>query len=59
MPSANTKITFIDGTATLNIDKASLTDAGDYLCKATNNAGSNFSKTKVTVKGMMPLLECG
>lgn len=49
--SASTKMTFVDGTATLEINQASKTDAGDYLCKATNNAGSEFSKTKVTIKG--------
>ena len=52
-PSGTTKITFVDGIATLTIDKTSKADAGDYLCKATNNAGSNFSKAKLTVKGMM------
>lgn len=49
--SGSTKITFLDGTACLEISPASRHDAGDYLCKATNEAGSDFSKTKVTVKG--------
>jgi len=49
--SANTKIIFVDGTASLEINQTSKTDAGDYLCKATNSAGSEFSKTKVTIKG--------
>uniref|UniRef100_A0A3B3QCK9 Ig-like domain-containing protein n=1 Tax=Paramormyrops kingsleyae TaxID=1676925 RepID=A0A3B3QCK9_9TELE len=35
--SAKTRITFVDGTATLEISSASKTDAGDYLCKATND----------------------
>uniref|UniRef100_A0A3B1J4R1 Ig-like domain-containing protein n=1 Tax=Astyanax mexicanus TaxID=7994 RepID=A0A3B1J4R1_ASTMX len=51
--SATTKITFTDGAASLVIDKASKTDAGDYLCKASNSAGSTFSKTKVTIKGTL------
>lgn len=51
--SDNSKITFVDGTATLTIVKTSSADAGDYLCKATNNAGSDFSKAKVTIKGMV------
>lgn len=51
--SDNSKITFMDGTATLTIAKASRADAGDYLCKATNSAGSDFSKAKVTIKGMI------
>uniref|UniRef100_A0A3B1JHN2 Uncharacterized protein n=1 Tax=Astyanax mexicanus TaxID=7994 RepID=A0A3B1JHN2_ASTMX len=55
--SATTKITFTDGAASLVIDKASKTDAGDYLCKASNSAGSTFSKTKVTIKGtLLPFL---
>lgn len=54
--SANSTITFEDGTATLRIVKASRSDAGDYLCKATNNAGSDFSKAKVTIKGMIRIL---
>lgn len=53
MSSANSVIAFEDGTATLTIAKASGADAGDYLCKATNNAGSDFTKAKVTIKGMI------
>uniref|UniRef100_A0A3B3Q791 Uncharacterized protein n=1 Tax=Paramormyrops kingsleyae TaxID=1676925 RepID=A0A3B3Q791_9TELE len=45
--SAKTRITFVDGTATLEISSASKTDAGDYLCKATNDAGSEFCKARV------------
>lgn len=50
--SAKTKITFVDGTATLEMIRVSKTDAGDYLCKATNEAGSEFCKSKVTIKGI-------
>lgn len=50
--SANTKITFVDGTATLVLLNVSKTDAGDYLCKATNEAGSEFCKSRVTIKGI-------
>lgn len=50
--SANTKITFVDGTATLQMVCVSKTDTGDYLCKATNEAGSEFCKSKVTIKGI-------
>lgn len=49
--SANCKITFVDGTATMMVAKASKQDSGDYLCKATNNVGTDFSKAKVTIKG--------
>jgi len=54
--SANTKITFVDGTATLQMIRVSKTDTGDYLCKATNEAGSEFCKSKVTIKGSNFLL---
>lgn len=45
------KLSFSDGTASLEISSASKHDAGDYLCKATNDAGTEFCKAKVTVKG--------
>lgn len=50
--SASTKITFVDGTATLEVLNVSKTDAGDYLCKANNEAGSEFCKSRVTIKGI-------
>lgn len=52
MPSSSTKITFEDGTATLEMLNVSKADAGDYLCKATNEAGSEFCKSRVTTKGI-------
>lgn len=48
--AGNTRISFTDGTACLEISPASRTDAGDYLCRATNGAGSEFCKAKVTVR---------
>lgn len=45
------RLSFSDGTASLEIGSASKHDAGDYLCKATNEAGAEFCKAKVTVKG--------
>uniref|UniRef100_A0A0S7EPU5 non-specific serine/threonine protein kinase n=2 Tax=Poeciliopsis prolifica TaxID=188132 RepID=A0A0S7EPU5_9TELE len=44
------RLGFSDGTASLEISSASKHDAGDYLCKATNEAGAEFCKAKVTVK---------
>uniref|UniRef100_A0A3P9BE74 Ig-like domain-containing protein n=1 Tax=Maylandia zebra TaxID=106582 RepID=A0A3P9BE74_9CICH len=38
--SGNTKISFVGGTANLEISQVSKTDAGDYLCKASNANGS-------------------
>ena len=49
--SADTKVSFADGTASLEISKMSKAHAGDYLCKASNDAGSEFCKAKVTLKG--------
>ena len=49
--SGHTKITFIGGTACLEVGVVSKTDAGDYLCKASSAAGTDFCKSKVTVKG--------
>lgn len=49
--AGSTRISFSDGTACLDVSPASKHDAGDYLCKATNDAGSEFCKAKVTVKG--------
>uniref|UniRef100_A0A3Q3K7M9 Ig-like domain-containing protein n=1 Tax=Monopterus albus TaxID=43700 RepID=A0A3Q3K7M9_MONAL len=50
--SANTRITFVGGTACLQIASVSKTDAGDYLCKASNAIGSDFCKSRVTVKAV-------
>lgn len=49
--AGSTRISFSEGTACVDISSASKHDAGDYLCKATNDAGSEFCKAKVTVKG--------
>lgn len=49
--SGNTRITFVGGTACLEISSVSKTDMGDYLCKASNATGSDFCKSRVTVKG--------
>uniref|UniRef100_A0A3B4THM0 Ig-like domain-containing protein n=1 Tax=Seriola dumerili TaxID=41447 RepID=A0A3B4THM0_SERDU len=46
--SGNTKITFVGGMACLEISSVSKTDAGDYLCKASNAIGSDFCKSRVT-----------
>uniref|UniRef100_A0A8C7XXI4 Titin n=1 Tax=Oryzias sinensis TaxID=183150 RepID=A0A8C7XXI4_9TELE len=43
----NTIITFVGGTASLELRPVLETDAGDYLCKATNASGSDFCKSKL------------
>ncbi|XP_010793050.1 titin-like, partial [Notothenia coriiceps] len=48
--SGNTRITFVGGSACLEVSPASKSEAGDYLCKASNTTGSNFCKSKVTVR---------
>jgi len=54
--SGNTKITLVGGAACLEVSAVSKTDAGDYLCKASNAGGSDFCKSRVTVKGDAHLL---
>lgn len=49
--NSSSKISFADGVASLEVMRVSKNDAGDYLCKATNEAGSEFCKAKVTIKG--------
>lgn len=49
--TSSTKIIFADDVASLEVMPVSKNDAGDYLCKATNEAGSEFCKAKVTIKG--------
>lgn len=35
----------------LELKDVAKADSGDYVCKASNMAGSDTSKTKVTIKG--------
>lgn len=49
--SSETHLTFVDGNACLEVKAASKMEAGDYLCKASNAAGSTFCKSRVSVKG--------
>lgn len=55
--SGNTRITFVGGSACLEVSPASKSEAGDYLCKASNATGSNFCKSKVTVRGRLFIIE--
>ncbi|KAM8858181.1 titin-like [Synchiropus picturatus] len=50
------RITLAGGEACLEVAQAGRSDAGDYLCKASNAAGSDFCKSRVTVrdKGAQP-----
>lgn len=54
--SSETQITFVDGSVSLEVKAVSKSEAGDYLCKASNAAGSTFCKARVTVKGTFFLL---
>lgn len=51
--SRETQITFVDGSVCLEVNAVSKSEAGDYLCKASNAAGSTFCKARVTVKGTL------
>lgn len=55
--STETQITFVDGNVCLEVKSASKMEAGDYLCKASNAAGSTFCKSRVSVKGNSASLE--
>lgn len=50
-PSDRCSFSFANGTAVLELKDVSKADAGDYVCKASNVAGSDTCKSKVTVKG--------
>uniref|UniRef100_A0A665TL04 Uncharacterized protein n=1 Tax=Echeneis naucrates TaxID=173247 RepID=A0A665TL04_ECHNA len=48
--AGSTRISFSDGMACLEISAASRHDAGDYLCKASNDAGSEFCKLQLQLQ---------
>lgn len=48
-------LSFANGTALLEIQAVTKTDSAEYVCKASNAAGSDSSKCKVTVKGTVKL----
>uniref|UniRef100_A0AAV2JXI0 Ig-like domain-containing protein n=1 Tax=Knipowitschia caucasica TaxID=637954 RepID=A0AAV2JXI0_KNICA len=50
LSSGNTTVSFVNGTATLQVSDCMKSDAGDYLCKASNKSGSNFCKAHVTIR---------
>lgn len=50
-PSDRCSFSFANGTAVLELKDVVIADSGDYVCKASNVAGSDTSKAKVTVKG--------
>lgn len=52
-PSDKLRIGREGSTAILEIDGAELTDAGEYTCILTNDAGKATSKAGLTVQGRM------
>lgn len=50
-PSDRCSFSFASGTAVLELKETAKPDSGDYVCKASNVAGSDTSKCKVTIKG--------
>jgi hypothetical protein len=45
--------TYDDDVATLIIKKVKLEDDGEYICRATNEEGSDTSSAQLTVKGIL------
>lgn len=54
--NSSSKISFADGVASLEVMRVSKNDAGDYLCKATNDVGSEFARSRVTIRGNKVIL---
>ncbi len=48
--------TYDDDVATLVIKKIKLDDGGEYICRATNDEGSDTSSAQLTVKGIQKLM---
>lgn len=49
------KISFKNGSATLEILNLEITQSGSYTCEVSNNAGSESCSTLVSVKGLSRL----
>lgn len=47
------KISFVEGTASLEISRLDMNDAGIYICRATNSAGTKDTKGTLSVKGLV------
>lgn len=51
LPGKDYKIYFEDKVASLEIPVAKIKDSGNYMCTATNDAGSSSSSSVVTIRG--------
>uniref|UniRef100_A0A3Q3E3Q2 Ig-like domain-containing protein n=1 Tax=Hippocampus comes TaxID=109280 RepID=A0A3Q3E3Q2_HIPCM len=51
-PGDKHKMSFTNGTATLEITNVLVTDSGRYTCEVSNNAGSESCNAAVAVKGL-------
>lgn len=47
----NIDIMFQDGLCTLRIPSVTPSDSGEFVCKATNNAGEKTTVSNISVKG--------
>ena len=50
------RIAFVEGTASLEISRIDMTDAGNFTCRATNSVGSKDSSGALIVQGWMETL---
>lgn len=47
------QITFVEGTASLDISRVDMNDAGNFICRATNSVGSKDSSGALIVQGWL------
>lgn len=45
------EVTYEDDVATLIINNVKLDDTGEYVCRATNDEGSDSSSAQLTIRG--------
>lgn len=51
LPGKDYKIYFEEKVASLEIPVSKIKDSGNYVCTATNDAGSSSSSSVVTIRG--------
>lgn len=51
------RIAFVEGTASLDISRVDMNDAGKFTCRATNSVGSKDSSGALIVQGWLETLQ--